>query len=31
MKLAVAVAPDQIKAPLEGLVKRLEQKQDINK
>jgi tetratricopeptide (TPR) repeat protein len=31
MKLAVAVAPDQIKAPLDGLAKRLEQKQDINK
>ncbi len=31
MKLASAVAPDQIKAPLDGLVKRLEAKQDINK
>ncbi|HJX84321.1 MAG TPA: DUF2911 domain-containing protein [Candidatus Angelobacter sp.] len=31
MKLAVAVAPDQFKAPLNGLVKRLEEKQDINK
>lgn len=31
MKLASAAAPDQIKAPLDGLVKRLEAKQDINK
>lgn len=31
MKLAVGVAPDQIKEPLNGLVKRLEAKQDINK
>jgi hypothetical protein len=31
MKLAVAVAPEQLKVPLNGLVTRLEQKQDINK
>ena len=31
MKLASAAAPDQIKTPLDGLVKRLEAKQDINK
>jgi hypothetical protein len=31
MRLAVAVAPDQFKAPLEGLVKRLEAKEDINR
>lgn len=31
MKLAVAAAPDQFKGQLEGLVKRLEGKQDINK
>lgn len=31
MKLALAAAPDQAKSTLEGLVKRLEAKQDINK
>lgn len=31
MKLSVAVAPDQAKSTLEGLVKRLEAKQDINR
>jgi tetratricopeptide (TPR) repeat protein len=31
MKLAVAAAPDQAKPTLDGLVKRLEAKQDINK
>ncbi|HWX56611.1 MAG TPA: DUF2911 domain-containing protein [Verrucomicrobiae bacterium] len=31
MKLAVAVAPDQFKITLDGLAKRLEAKQDINK
>jgi tetratricopeptide (TPR) repeat protein len=31
MKLSVAAAPEQIKAPLDALVKRLEAKQDINK
>ena len=31
MKLAVATAPDPIKPGIEGLVKRLEAKEDINK
>jgi hypothetical protein len=31
MKLALAVAPDPAKSTLEGLLKRLEAKQDINK
>jgi len=31
MKLAVAAAPDQIKPALDGLVKRLEAKEDINR
>jgi Protein of unknown function (DUF2911) len=31
MRLAVTVAPEQFKAPLEGLVKRLEAKEDINR
>jgi tetratricopeptide (TPR) repeat protein len=31
MKLSVAAAPDQIKAPLTAIVKRLENKEDINK
>lgn len=31
MKLAKDVAPEQIKAPLDGIVKRLEKKEDINK
>ena len=31
MKLAVAAAPDSLKAPLEALVRRLENKEDINK
>jgi len=31
MKMSVAVAPDQLKSPLEALVKRLEAKEDINR
>ncbi|MGC2696474.1 MAG: DUF2911 domain-containing protein [Candidatus Angelobacter sp.] len=31
MKLASAVAPDQFKGPLDGITKRLEAKEDINK
>jgi hypothetical protein len=31
MKLAKDAAPEQIKAPLDGIVKRLEKKEDINK
>jgi hypothetical protein len=31
MKLSKDVAPDQIKPPLDAIVKRLEKKEDINK
>jgi hypothetical protein len=31
MKLALAAAPDPAKSTVEGMVKRLEDKQDINK
>jgi hypothetical protein len=31
MKMSVAAAPDQLKNPLEALVKRLEAKEDINR
>jgi hypothetical protein len=31
MKLALAGAPDNTKSALQGMVKRLENKQDINK